>query len=255
MPTKTEYQKYAIAYLREWEKKLSLREAYQLAVTIKEWDKLSKMFESLILELSKKTNLTPDKIFRLSQYKEFMSLSKEQSIVWANKMTLVTSAGQREFAQAGYTVSQTLLTALKVEFTKLPIEAISKGIGITSEGSPLFDIFKKRFDDNANKASDILLEGIARGLNPNTTAKLMRDKLNINVYESTRITRTEQLNIYRDISYQSYVESGIVTGYEWLAEDSACSECLDRESNNPYPLDTKPESLHPFDECSLVPVL
>mgnify|MGYP000035226694 CR=1 FL=1 len=251
--TKEQYRKFANEFLHKWEQQLATYHAYTLARQIKEWERVASAFEKLIQELSQKTGLYPNQIFRLDQYKEFMELSRTIADQYAKFNVNLTGIAMRDFGNAGMTTSTTLLKIINPTFSRLPVEAINRIIGTTSEGSPLYDIFKRRFDFNAEKASNALIEGIARGLNPNQIARNMRTQLDISIYDSTRITRTESLNVYRDVAYNQYIKSGIVDSYLWIAESDACDDCLEMEKNNPYPIDKVPSNIHPFDRCTVAP--
>jgi SPP1 gp7 family putative phage head morphogenesis protein len=160
---------------------------------------------------------------------------------------------QKDFANIGLSTSGTLLNLIDTNWNRLEVDAINGMIGRTAEGSPLYNLFMDRFSVNVDKAVNSLVDGISRGLNPNEVARNMRSMLDISIYDSTRITRTEALNVYRNVAYNQYVSSGIVDSYNWITEQGACSVCLGFSRGNPYPLSKIPQALHPFDRCSIAP--
>jgi SPP1 gp7 family putative phage head morphogenesis protein len=251
--SKSHYAKLVNEFLHRWEQQLTVYDAHVLARQTAEWGRVSKAFDTLIADLSERTSLSANQIYRLAEYKRFLEESKSIMANYARFNANLTTIAQKDFATAGMTASNTLLRLIDVKFNQLPIAAINKMIGVTADGSPLYKIFLKRFEDRVSIASDLLVEGIAKGNHPNKIAQAMRSQLDISVYDSTRITRTETLNVYRDISYSNYVNSGIVDSYLWIAESSACPVCLAMERNNPYPISMKPSARHPFDRCTIAP--
>lgn len=254
---KAEYKKLVLAFQKEWEKKLRTYNAYQLARQIREYQTVSSIFTRLIEALiAKGTGLTPDQIFRLAEYKTFVEEANKQMQRYATFNANLTVVAQRDMVTLGLQNSQELLSLINVNFNRLPVEAIDKWIGVSADGSPLYDIFLKRFNDNTQQALDIMTEGIARGLNPVDTARLMTKQLEVSRYDATRITRTETINIYNQTNYDQMKTSGIVEEYLWLAEDSACSECLEAEANAPYRFDDSSApvpTLHPHCLCAIAP--
>ena len=251
--TRSQYIKFAREFMHDWENKIDSYHALTLARQINEWKRIGKMFDELIKTLSEQSNLSANQIFKLAEYKKFITVAEQQMNKYALFNSKITTTAQKDFAQSGLTVSNTLLSKISTNFSRLPTESINRAIGITSDGSPLYQLFQKRFGERVDIASNILVDGIAKGNNPLRIAQEMRKQLDISVYDSNRILRTESLNIYRDVSYNSYVESGIVDGWLWLAEKDACEVCLAVEDGNPYPLDVIPESQHPFDRCGVAP--
>ena len=252
--SKSEYNKLVQVFIKEWERNLNTYNAYVLARQIKEYERIASVFDGLIQELlSKSEGLSPNQIYKLAEYKRFQEEANRQMQLYAQFNTNLTRIAQRDFANSGLQVTQTLLNQINPNFSRLPIEAINKMIGFTADGSPLYNIFVSRFGDRVDTASNIMIDGIARGLNPVEVSRLMRQQLDISRYDATRITRTEALNVYRDVSYDQMSKSGIVNEYIWVAEDDACEECLALESNSPYSLEDRIESPHPHCRCSIAP--
>lgn len=83
----------------------------------------------------------------------------------------------------------------------------------------------------------------------------MCDQLDIGKYHAARITRTEEIQLSRNLAHDQYKESGIVRGIDLIAEPDACVICLEVEAKNPHALDYAFEELHPNWRCAFAPSL
>lgn len=147
--------------------------------------------------------------------------------------------------------------SLGAAFNRLPIEAVANMAGLAGNGSPLIDLLEERVNapDLAQRMATILVNNTAKGINPRQTAREMQDALGGGLNNALRISRTEQLRVFRETAYQSYAESGVVIGYRRLTAHDArvCPACLSREGEF-YPVGvTMPE--HPQGRCTPVPVV
>lgn len=255
MPSRAEYKRAVLRLVKEWEKQLDVYNAVVLARQIKEWERVSGLFERLILELLEKPILSPNQLFKLDEYKRFTMEVEKQLGRYAAFNATLTQAAQGEIAGVALLNSNTLLTLITPNFSRLPVEAINKAIGLTAEGSPLFDVFQRRFTDRADLATQLLVEGIATGSNPSVIARNIRTQLDATRYDATMIARTEVINTYNQVSYDNYVNSGIVKEYEFIAESDACEECLAIEANAPYELSNTDNipAIHPHCRCAIAP--
>lgn len=258
MLSKREYSAYALKYLREWEKKLNSFEALTIAKQVREWDRISNSFNDLIIKLSKKQNLTPNQLFRLEEYKKFLTQAKDISQQYATFNANLIANGQGAFAKVGLTTSNKLLSLIDVNFNSdISIEAVNKMIGYTADGSPLYKVLLKRFDENITKASNLLENGIAQGSNPNRIAQLMTQSMDVSRYNAARIARTEMSRVYSSVSFDNYKQSGIVKSYDRIEQPDCCPECADVVSGNPYDIDDKSaiDPIHPFCRGTVSPHL
>lgn len=255
--SKSEYKRIVLQLVKEWEKQLDGYNAIVLARQIKEWERVSGLFDRLIQELLNKPNLSPNQLFKLEEFKRFTVEVNKQLNSYAAFNANLTSAAQRQIGGVGLQNSYTVLNLINPNFSRLPIEAINKIVGLTADGSPLLDVFNRRFGERADEATQLLVEGIARGSNPTVIARNMRNQLDATRYEATMIARTEVINTYSQITHDAYVESGLVEKYILIAESDACEECLALEANNPYSLDddTAIPAIHPHCRCAIAPAL
>jgi hypothetical protein len=82
----------------------------------------------------------------------------------------------------------------------------------------------RRYGESADKVARTLVESTAIGRNPVQTARLIGNDLTGSLYNTLRITRTEQMDIFRTSSQMQYVESGIVKGIDLIIALDACEE-------------------------------
>lgn len=252
---KVEYKRTVLKLVKEWEKQLDAYNAVVLARQIKEWERVSAAFEKLILELLEKPNLSPNQLFKLEEYKRFSMEVEKQLGRYAAFNATLTQTAQKEIAGVALQNSNTLLTLINPNFSRLSIDAVNKSIGLTAEGSPLSKVFIKRFGENAEQATEILIKGVATGSNPTVIARNMVNELGQSRSIATRISRTEVINIYSQVSYENYVNSGIVEQYTFIAESEACEECLAIEADAPYELSNRDNipAIHPHCRCAIAP--
>jgi len=254
--SKSEYKQLVLKLVKQYEKELDVYNSYVLARQIREYENISRLFETLIKELTEKANgLSPNQIFKLSQYRDFAQEIEKQLAIYARFSANITTIAQRDFANMALKNSNTLLTAISSNFNRFPKEAISKIIGLTADGSPLLEILQDRFKERVEEATQLLIEGIARGSNPRLVARNMVNQLDISRYDAVRIARTEAINTYSAVTYDSYKASGIVESYLLIAESDACEECLAVESGSPYPMDDTEHlpTIHPHCRCAIAP--
>lgn len=140
-------------------------------------------------------------------------------------------------------------------FDILPVEAVNAMIGLAGDGTPLDRYLRRIYGDATDGLTNALIDGLARGLNPIETARLMRDGFGMGLTHALNTARTETLRAYRFASLEQYRSSGVVSGFKRLAAHDArtCAGCLFTEGQF-Y------ESQADFDEhnqgrCTAVPVV
>jgi hypothetical protein len=235
--------------------RMDRREKMEFLQLSREWDRLSETLMGMIERLSQLENLSPNQLFQLNQYRQFQDELRVVSAGYARYSADVIAGEQYHFGRMALEASNQMLSLSAKFYVKLPIESIQKMVGITSEGTPLFDVLTQRYGDNAQKSISTLIDSMALGRNPILTAQLMGADLNGNLWKSIQIARTEQLFVLREVQTDSYIQSGICIGKDWVGEPDACPEiCLPGIEKNPYPLDATMDS-HPNCRCGWSPVI
>lgn len=142
-------------------------------------------------------------------------------------------------------------------FNRLNVQAIENMVGITADGSPLFDVLAKRAlsPDMIEGLVNNLNEAIALGYNPRKTAQMMAQGLTAGLDKALVIARTEQLRAYRTGSQMQYAESGVVVKYQRHAapQERTCFECIALDGKI-YDTDEDFAS-HPNCRCFMTPVI
>jgi len=81
----------------------------------------------------------------------------------------------------------------------------------------------------------------------------MKDYMNGNLTRALRIARTEKMQIFRESSKMQMEESGVVKGYEFIAEEDACELCQSQVGKI-FEFNESLE-LPPYCRCGYLPVL
>lgn len=103
---------------------------------------------------------------------------------------------------------------------------------------------------------DTLVAGIGKGASPIKTAAAMRKAMDVTVYNSQRIARTETMEAYRGSQLARYqANRGLVEAWRWEAslDDRCCGICWAMDGSE-FPVST-PFDTHVNCRCSAVPVL
>lgn len=120
-------------------------------------------------------------------------------------------------------------TPIPATFTRFNPVAVLDLIGKLSEGSPLRDLLKTIAPLAAANARLTLVNSLVAGENPRTTAKALRDELNISLTRAATIARTEILGAYRQASIDTYkANEDVVKSWIWYAElgPRTCAMCI-----------------------------
>lgn len=167
---------------------------------------------------------------------------------------------QLSYLETGIAAAQTAITSelgAGYAFNRLNVQALENMVGITADGSPLFDVLQKRAlaPDMVEGLVNKLNEAIALGYNPSKTARMMADGLTAGLDKALVIARTEQLRAYRTGSQMQYQESGVVMQYQRHAapQERTCFECIALDGKI-YKTDEDFAS-HPNCRCFMTPVI
>lgn len=247
------YQEEAKTILYDYLSKLDRQEKREMLLLANQWGNVSTNLEDLIQELSKVEVKSENQLYRLDQYKTFLIQSKKEVNHYSELAGEVIRDNQKYFAEAGIESTQEVIKIFNVKFGKLPIQAVNNLIGISQDGTPLYKLLKKSYPETVTKLTDTLINSIALGRNPRETARLLKDDMNGNLTRALRIARTEQMNLFRETSLLQMRESGVVNGWEWLAERNACEKCLE-ENGKQFNLNESMET-HPNCRCCELPIV
>lgn len=248
------YQKEAREILSIFLDRLLLREKKEFVLLANKWGVVETELNVMIQKLAEKEVKSENQLYNLALYKEFLSTSKTQIKNYSNIASKIISYEQKNFGKAGLEVTQSMIELETRFFQRLPVDVINNFIGKSFyDGAKLDDtLFLRSYSAYAEKTKDLLLQGVALGRNPRETARLIRKESNAPLWQSLRLARTEQLNIFRETSLLQMKESGVCKGWERIEEDDACDEC--KEANGKiFSLD-EPFDTHPNCRGAMLPV-
>ncbi len=251
MPYSKDVKKILYAYLTNLEKK----ERTEFLLLAKKWGVISSSLEETITKLVEKMvakELTENQLFQSKLYIQFLKESKTQVINFSKQAGEIIADNQLYFAKAGISSTVEEFDLLGIEFNKLPLKTINNFIGVSKEGTPLFNLLQKSYPETVTKLTNTLLKGVALGYNPTKTANLMKIDMNGNLTRALRIARTEQMNIFRETSLMQMSEAGL-ENWEWLAESDACEFCSEQNGKE-FPLSESMDT-HPNCRCATLPVV
>lgn len=160
-------------------------------------------------------------------------------------LTHAVEATQMSLTEAGYGVGRF--------FDRVPVRAIENMIGMTGSGAPLRELLNEAAPLSVEHMTRALIEGLAMGLPPGQTARLMMDGMAMGLTRATLIARTEQLRVYREAARQQYDESGAIQTYERVCanQPDTCMACIALDGKL-YPTNEIME-VHPADRCFMIP--
>jgi SPP1 gp7 family putative phage head morphogenesis protein len=247
------YQDEARKVLNDYLDKLGKQEKREMLLLANQWGSVSKELDKLIKKLAEAEFKTENELFKLDLYKSFLVQSKQQANHFAELAGEIISDNQKIFAEAGIESTQEVIKIFNVRFNHLPLEAVNNMIGISQNGSPLYELLKKSYPKTVNNLTHTLINSIALGRNPIQTARLMKADMGGNLTRALVIARTEQMNIFRETSLMQMRKSGVVNKWEWLAEKNACEKCL-ANNGKEFDLDESMNT-HPNCRCAELPIV
>lgn len=191
---------------------------------------------------------TEAQLRKLSRYRELMDtvegeLAEYQSFMRVElrgQSTLALTEGERD---ARLLASLSARGAgLDVQMRALNVEVIEQLVGFLDPRGPLYERLGMLGGWTSEQVSAKVIDAIAKGLNPRTTAAMLTARigdavtgaLGMGLTDSLRMMRTCQIWAYRESSRASYLaNSDVVEKYIWFAElDSAtCPVCISKHGS------------------------
>lgn len=262
MATKRKSKRRLVA--DEYRKKMYRLENAELARLAARYEKSLKAMERELVALQKRWEtalvaqedvsvdvlLKQARIHRLTEamMRELAAWEKDAPVQFKRVKTLAVRIGNEsagalvEATNAGYAgITGTLDAAVVHEIT-----------AALSNGSPLDSLLKGLAKGSVERAKNTITDGIIRGRNPRVVARELRSQLRAPYYRAERIARTEMMRAYREATRQSYIKSGVVTGWRWDASLGGCCGACAGMHGTFHPLDEEMES-HPNCRCAMTP--
>ena len=183
--------------------------------------------EAQILKLSRYRELISTVNEELEQYQAFMRVELR------SQSALAITEGER----AARTLAQLAArdVGLSAQFRALNPAVIEQLVGFLDPRGPLYKRLGTLSGWTADQVAAKMINSIALGLGPRTSARLLTQKLTDGVTESLGMALSDSLRAMRTVTNWSFREasrasylanSEIVTGWVWFAElGTACAAC------------------------------
>ena len=152
-------------------------------------------------------------------------------------------------------IDTAVLGRANIQWVQLPDEAFANFVGVSGDGSPLAQILDQIGPQVRVGVNQSISEGLALGMSPRDTARLVQNRVGMGLTRALTISRTETLRSYREGSrLQYHANRDIVKGFKRVsAQDSAvCMACLaldDTVYKTSVALDE-----HVNGRCAIVPI-
>jgi hypothetical protein len=255
--------------LREFRTRLLERDGALQADYTRRWirvqDALQAQIDALageIAVMSASGNVDQNAVYQLQNYQSLLSqarreteqfdryvagaIEKEQYLAWADGIDYGTDSIRALWRSAGLEMRA---------FPVLDVERVRAMIGLSGDGSPLYNLLAQSYPQTVLTLTDALTQAIAQGWNPRKTAKEMQAAMTGNLQRALVVSRTEQMRAHRMAAVGQYRTSGVVVRYQRRAALSGrtCLACLLQDGRY-YELQQQ-FSDHPNGRCSCVAVL
>jgi len=152
-----------------------------------------------------------------------------------------------------------ILQVVRASFTRLPIEALQAAAGLVGDDSPLIEKITDSYGEAvAEQVSLHLLDGIGKGQNPRTIARLLNK--NLENAAGTGLTwamstvRTAQVKSYQLGNHATYqANSHLVPSWVWHSalDDRTCMSCISQHGSI-HPI-TETLNDHHQGRCAAIP--
>lgn len=145
--------------------------------------------------------------------------------------------------------------ALRAGFNQLAPEQIETLLGFLDDNSPLREGLTIQLGtDVTDRVVEAMVDGMIRGMNPRTTAAIVRREFGLGLHWSVNTVRTANLWAYREATRANYIaNSNIVSGWTWYAtlDNRVCFACLSKHGTR-HPLTATLNGHHQC-RCAMIP--
>lgn len=143
---------------------------------------------------------------------------------------------------------------IDINIISLDTNALEQFVGLSSDGSPLQDLFDSITTTYGNDIKDIISNGILTGKNPKSIAREIKISTGMPRYRAETIARTESHRAARAASIQNYSKnSSLTNGYIRICsgDSRTCPACFALHKTE-YSLN-KIMPTHPNCRCIVIP--
>lgn len=252
-----------VVALRSFKASLLREESVQMRQMANAWLSVERALDGNMAALAERMSniardggtVTEGMLWQESRYRILLSQLTDELAIYTRYADRTITDRQAQLARLGidHAVSAIEAQGVRAGFARLPVEAVQNMVGLAGDGSPLRSLLQASWPDAAQGMTQALVRGVALGWNPRKTARAMAAGSTRSLDRMMKTARTESLRVYRESSRQSYINSGVVSGYARLAthDKRVCASCL-MDEGHVYRLDeTMPE--HVQGRCAMVP--
>lgn len=204
----------------------------------------------------------PVRIWHVQRMERYQSLMRQVGVqmrefapVAVDEMTQAQALMARLGIEHGEQLIAMQLPGIGAQFDRLPVAAVQNMVGNAGDGTPLGQLLRESWGQQAPDVAGALVRGTALGWSPDRIARAMRAAVDVGLERALVISRTEVARVYRESSRQSYIKSNVCNGYRRIASKSArtCMACIMSDGQF-YEL-TVPFEEHVQGRCTSVPVV
>lgn len=252
-----------IVQLRSFKASLLREESTQMREMAQRWLQVERALDGNMAALAERMSniardggtVTGGMLWQESRYRILLSQLTDELGKYTRYADRTITDRQAQLARLGidHAVSAIEAQGVRSGFARLPVEAVQNMVGLAGDGSPLRTLLQASWPDAAQGMTNALVRGVALGWNPRKTARAMAAGSTRSLDRMMKVARTESLRVYRESSRQSYINSGVVTGYARIAthDKRVCPACL-MDEGHVYELNEEmPE--HVQGRCSMIP--
>lgn len=261
-----------IQTLNEWRLKLAMREAAQMQAMVRQWmaveDRLRAQMQDLAMYLQEQQTMgeiiTEARLMQMDRYQSLIAQARVEQAKYSNLTALDVAAAQRGALRDGIVMAQDSIMAAGMDagirnlvFDRINVGAVDYLIGFASDGTPLYNLLAASYPDSVLTLTSQLVEGLATGAGPRTTARIMADGMAGNLDRALTIARTEQLRALRTSNLAQMDQSNVVDGYIRRAQRSGnvCPACLSLDGQEYETMEEAQFESHPNCSCFASPIL
>lgn len=221
------------ALARDYRLLLLKREAAARQTMAEQWRPVRKAIaadtQALLQTLSEKGVTSPNQLYRLERYAQFMAHTEASLAGYAADAHQQTVNLTQYAARLGVDSAAAMLGGEATVAGMLTLQntaAVEAMVSRVVVGNAA-TLFQTLPAGAAQKVATALVTGIARGMHPYRIAAEIRRVCDTSVFNAQRIARTECMTAYRSSGLEGYRGSGVVQGWQWQAALDArtCSIC------------------------------
>lgn len=177
----------------------------------------------------------PVRLWHVQRLERYQSLMRQVGVqmrefapVAVDEMTQAQALMARLGIEHGEQLIAMQLPGIGAQFDRLPVAAVQNIVGNAGDGTPLGQLLRESWGQQAPDVAGALVRGTALGWSPDRIARAMRDAVDVGLERAIVIARSETGRVYRESSRQSYIKSNVVDEYMRIASKSSrtCMACL-----------------------------